>query len=206
VIGRCRLIAIEGTHGTGKTTLAHALTARLKREHHHAAQAGESARESPFLETVVVHGRGAMDISAELHIFASQIVREQLQARHLELLVCDKSVVNVLAYARLVLAREDPTTTRLLAAMHDFCRSYVALYDVAFLVSDRYELGRTADPYRPRDGVLRDAVERELVAVCAEVGLSVAPVPAGVGLERQVDWMLGRLDAAGLLAPRPAGR
>lgn len=205
MIGCCRLIAIEGTHGTGKTTLAHALTARLKREHHNAGQAGESARESPFVETVVVHGRGAMDISAELHIFASQIVREQLLARHLELLVCDKSVVNVLAYARLVLTGDDPATARLLAAMRDFCHAYVPLYDIAFLVSDRYELGGTDDPYRPRDGRLRDAVETELLSACDQVGLPLARVPAGVGLERQVDWVHGRLDRAGLLAPRAAG-
>ena len=201
MIGCCRLIAVEGTHGTGKTTLAHALVARLKREHHGAGLAGEIARESPFLEAVVVHGRGAMDISAELHIFASQIAREQLMARHLDLLVCDKTVVNVLSYARLVLASDDPATARLLAAMRDFCRSYVPLYDTAFLVSDRHELGRTVDPYRPPGDALRDAVERELVSVCAEVGLPLSPVPAGVGLERQVDWVMDRLDEAGLLAP-----
>lgn len=199
MIGRCRLIAIEGTHGTGKTTLAHALLARLKRAHHAAAYAGETARDSPFLEAVVVHGRGDIDVSAELQIFASQIAREQLLARYGGLLICDKTVVNVLAYARLVLPCPDPATERLLAAMARFCAAYVPLYDATFLVCDRHDLGRTDDPYRPRDERLREAVEVELVRVCAEVGLPLERLPVGLEPEAQVDWVLGRLRERGLV-------
>jgi nicotinamide riboside kinase len=205
VIGCCRLVGIEGTHGTGKTTLAHALAARLKREHRNAGYAGETARESPFLEAAVVHGTGFMDVSAELHIFASQVAREQVLARHLEVLLCDKTVVNVLAYARLLLTDPDPTTARLLAAMHDFCRAYATLYDAVLLVADRHDLGRTRDPYRPLDPALREAAEAELVRVCGELGLPLARVPPGLGLEGQVEWVLEHLDRAGLLDAPPAG-
>lgn len=203
-IRRCRLIALEGTHGTGKTTLALALVARLKQAHLNACYMGETARDSPFLEGVVVHGKGSMDISAELHIFATQIAREQLLARYHRVLVCDKSVVNVVAYANLLMGRSDHAS-RLLASMVGLCRAYVPLYDAAFLLSDRHQLGLTEDPFRPGDGALRDAVEAELVRICTEVGMALQPVPRGVPLERQVDWVVDRLQAAGVVPPSAAG-
>ncbi len=54
----CVVIAVEGTHASGKTTLAHALAAHYRERGIHAATVEEPARHSPFVEEIVVHGKG----------------------------------------------------------------------------------------------------------------------------------------------------
>ena len=55
----CLVIAVEGTHASGKTTLTHALIAHPgaggPRRH-----GGGTARHSPFIEEIVVHGKGQL--------------------------------------------------------------------------------------------------------------------------------------------------
>ena len=103
-IMNCRLIAIEGAHCTGKSTLVHAITARYKSRNVHAASFTEVARASAFVEQVVIHGKGCFDITAELQLLAAQIAQEQLLARYHQLLICDRSVANVLGYSRILLS------------------------------------------------------------------------------------------------------
>ena len=62
-IMNCTLIAIEGTHCTGKSTLVHAITAYYKSHNVHAASFTEVARASAFVEQVVIHGKGCFDIA-----------------------------------------------------------------------------------------------------------------------------------------------
>jgi thymidylate kinase len=43
-----RVVAIEGTHASGKTTLVHALVSRYRENGIHVTCTGEPARSSPF--------------------------------------------------------------------------------------------------------------------------------------------------------------
>ena len=54
----CVVIAVEGTHASGKTTLTHALAAHYRERGIHVATVEEPARHSPFIEEIVVHGKG----------------------------------------------------------------------------------------------------------------------------------------------------
>jgi thymidylate kinase len=58
----CVVLAIEGTHASGKTTLTHALAAYYRERGIHVATVEEPARHSPFIEEIVVHGKGAFDL------------------------------------------------------------------------------------------------------------------------------------------------
>jgi len=55
----CVVVAIEGTHASGKTTLVHALTALYRARGVLVDCTGEPARTSPFIEETVIHGKGA---------------------------------------------------------------------------------------------------------------------------------------------------
>jgi thymidylate kinase len=62
----CVLVAIEGTHASGKTTLVHALTAHYRARGVLVNCTGEPARTSPFIEEIVVHGKGVFDLATEV--------------------------------------------------------------------------------------------------------------------------------------------
>jgi hypothetical protein len=62
----CAVRAIEGIHASGKTTLTHASAARYRERGIHVASVEESARRGPFIEKIVVHGRGRFDLETEV--------------------------------------------------------------------------------------------------------------------------------------------
>ena len=47
------VLAVEGTHASGKTTLTHALAAHYREHGMHVAAVDEPARHSPFIEEIV---------------------------------------------------------------------------------------------------------------------------------------------------------
>ena len=100
----CTVLAIEGTHASGKTTLTHALAAYYRERGIHVATVEEPARHSPFIEEIVVHGRGQFDLETEADLFGAQLSAQLRAARQHTMIICDKTIANVLAYAWLVLA------------------------------------------------------------------------------------------------------
>ena len=99
----CVVIAVEGTHASGKTTLTHALAAHYRETGIHVATVEEPARHSPFVEEIVVHGHGQFDLETEVDLFAAQLSAQLRAARQHTMIICDKTIANVLAYARIVL-------------------------------------------------------------------------------------------------------
>lgn len=193
MIRRARVIAIDGAHGTGKTTLVHALASRLKERNTHIGVLGDAARSSCLVEDVAVHGSGKPDLVTELHVLATQLAGEQAMARHHEMIICDKSLLSVLAYTRLFLGDEVVgEETALFDAMTAFLHSYAPRYDAIYLLGDLYDLGRTADPYRPIDPELRASAAALIHAECEAAGANTHEVPRGLPTTEKVDWVLAR--------------
>ena len=166
----CVLVAIEGTHASGKTTLAHALTAHYRARGVLVDCVPEPARTSPYIEETVIHSKGAFDLATEVDLFAAQTSATLRAARHQHLLICDKTIVNVLAYARLVLTA-DPSSVdvAVLDAMAAFCQAWAPItYDVVFYLPDRYTV--PADPLRAKVAHLRAETAEAIRGACAAVG------------------------------------
>lgn len=147
----CAVLAIEGTHASGKTTLTHALAAYYRERGIHLATVEEPARHSPFIEEIVVHGKGQFDLECEVDLFAAQLSAQLWAARQHTMVICDKTIANVLAYAWLVLAtppRSSEAAT--LSAMEAFCRVWAGVYDVVFYCCDRFALEQAGDLYRAK--------------------------------------------------------
>jgi hypothetical protein len=196
----CVLVAIEGTHASAKTTVVHALTAHYRARGVLVDCVAEPARTSPFIEEAVIHGKGTFDLATEVDLFAAQLSAQLRAARHHHLLICDKTIVNVLAYARLIL----PTVpgrreAAVLDAMTAFCRAWAPTYDAVFHLSDRY--GDGADPFRAKVTHLQDATATAVRDVCATVGLPLVDVPEGLDLPDRVAWIARWVD--GLLSAAP---
>lgn len=104
----CAVLAIEGTHASGKTTLTHALAARYRKHGIRVATVEEPARRSPFIEKIVVHGRSRFDLEAVADLFGAQLSAQLHAARQHTMIIWNKTIANVLTYAWLVL----PTPAR----------------------------------------------------------------------------------------------
>lgn len=203
----CTTLAIEGTHAAGKTTLVHALTAYYRTQGLHAACLGEPARTSPFIDDIVIHGQGTFDLATEVDLFAAQLTSQLRTARHHEILFADKTIANVLAYARLVL---DPAVgshdAAVLDAMEQFCKAWAPTYDAVFYAHDHFDPSQPKDPYRSKVRDLQSVAHAAIRDVCVNAGLNLVDMPAGLFLEGRVNWVVSRVTSMGLDPEAPAPR
>jgi nicotinamide riboside kinase len=85
-------IAFIGTHGTGKTTLAHDLVSALKKKGIDADFLGEIARMCPFPINENTTKK------SEIWIILMQIIKEMEYEEKCDVLVCDRSVIDGYVY------------------------------------------------------------------------------------------------------------
>ena len=190
----CVVLAIEGTHASGKTTLTHALAAYYRERGVHVATVEEPARNSPFIEEIVVHGRGGFDLETEVDLLAAQLSAQLRAARQHPMIICDKTIANVLAYTWLVL--ETPPHSRAaaaLAAMEQFCRAWAGVYDAVFYCCDHYSQHQPGDPYRAKVLDLQPAADRVVRANCGTVGQRVIDIPPSMTTAQRVDSIARRV-------------
>ena len=194
----CAVIAIDGTHASGKTTLIHALTAHYRRQGINVAAMGEPARSSPFMEEIVIHQRGAFDLAAEVDVFATHLQYQLRTARNHQLLIADKTIVNVLAYARMLMdVRPDTLDAAVLGAMETFCRAWTPTYDLVFFTHDQY--CQPSDGFRAKVTDLQDTAAITLRELYQQLDVTVLDVPLGYETDQRVEWVTSRAAAAGLI-------
>jgi predicted ATPase len=190
----CRLVAIDGTHASGKTTLIHALVAHYRSRGNLVDCTGEPARSSPFIEETVIYKRGEFDLAAEVDLFAVQLTEQLRAARHQQLLICDKTIINVLAYARMFLSTAaDSHTDAVLDAMGQFCRAWSPVYDLVFYCTDLYD--QPTDPFREKVAALQVTTDRMLRDTYANAGLELYELPSGLSVHERVQWVAGHVDS-----------
>ena len=85
-------IAFIGTHGTGKTTLAHELVTKLKKKGIDAEFLGEIAKTCPF---PINEGTTK---KSQVWIILNQIIQELEAEEKTSLLICDRSVLDGYCY------------------------------------------------------------------------------------------------------------
>jgi len=85
-------IAFLGTHGTGKTTLAHDLVTRLKKRGIDAGILSEVARQCPFPINEDTTKK------SQLWIILSQIIKELEAEEKYSVVICDRSVLDGYCY------------------------------------------------------------------------------------------------------------
>jgi thymidylate kinase len=158
-IGAASRYAISGRDRTGKTTICHAVVARLRAQGVDADLVDEQSRRSVAL------AEGRRGVSTQMDLFARTVVVELEVARSSAVVVCDRSLVDILAYTDLLPPDTDPADLAMRRAMDAFADHYLATYDVVFLPSWRLE---TLDddplraPVRHRQDELAAHIERRL--------------------------------------------
>jgi predicted ATPase len=194
VLRDCVVIAVEGTHASGKTTLTYALAAHYRERGVHVATVEEPARQSPFIEEIVVHGKREFDLECEVDLFAAQLSAQLRAARQHTMIICDKTVANVLAYAWIVLKPPPGSRSAItLDAIKTFCQSWAGSYDAVFYCRDRFNQNQVGDPYRSKVLDLQADADQVVRSTCAAVGQRVIDIPPNMSTAERVEWISGRL-------------
>ncbi len=199
MLRNCLVVAVEGTHASGKTTLTHALAAYYRERGVHVACVPEPARNSPFIEEIVVHGRGEFDLETEVDLFAAQLSSQLRTARQHTMIIADKTIANVLAYAWLVLpGGPDGPHGPVLRAMETFCRAWSHVYDAVFYCCDKFDQEQVGDPYRSKVLDIQPAADRVVRSTCAGAGQRVIDIPPNMSTGQRVTWIAEQLTDLGL--------
>jgi nicotinamide riboside kinase len=195
-IRSCTAIAVEGTHSSGKTTLAYALTSYYKEQGLHVSCVEEPARSSPFMEEIVLLGQGDFDVIAELDAFGQQISTQLRAARHQTAVIVDKTFLNVVAYAKLLLPEQD---SDVVDAMLALCRATAGFYDAVLYTTDVFSPHQPGDLLRAKVASQQQTVDIMLRELAEDIGLPLIEVPQGLATVQRVEWSSAQLRDMGVL-------
>jgi predicted ATPase len=183
----CAVLAIDGTHSAGKTTLAIALTEYYRASGIDAAYVCDPARDSPLVAHVVADPNKAFDLLIEVDLLAATITNQIRAAHHRALLVTDKTVANVLAYARLFLTEPEQHAGVFLVATQ-LCHVWQP-YDLVVRCTDHFAIDLATDPYRAKVTQLQDDADHVVRDALTEVGYPVIDLPMGMSTFERIAWI-----------------
>jgi nicotinamide riboside kinase len=145
-------LALIGTHGVGKTTLAYEICSLLKKADYNVELVTEVARQSPFPVNA------ATTLEGQLWILHAQIAAELSATRHAPHVICDRAVLDNYCYLVNKFGRQ-PHLESWLAWWMD---SYSLLIGVPPL-----EAGIIADGFRSEDRAFQQRIHELLAHMLA---------------------------------------
>src|ERR1044072_3861885 len=146
-------VALVGTHGVNKTTLAYELAGVLKRRGRTVELLTEIARECPL----PLNDQGTPE--AYQWIIARQVQLEIEKSSRAEILVCDRAVLDNFAYY----ARRFSEVNQAYQALCAYCHHWMTTYDLLVRLPITHRL--TSDGFRSTDV----AFQKEIDALCDEL-------------------------------------
>jgi len=154
-------IAIVGAHGSGKSTIIYSVYSQLKKNNSRVFVAPEVARSSLFLAANEKNPKMQMDL------FGRQISSEMTNSRNCDILLCDRSLFDILMYTRLFF-QSDKEAISYSKSMSLFCKGYSSSYDHIFLTSKLYPTNVVKDDIRPEDETIQKNAGEELKNILDE--------------------------------------
>ncbi|MGH4023966.1 MAG: AAA family ATPase, partial [Pseudonocardiaceae bacterium] len=104
-------------------------------------------------------------------------------------------------YARMLLdITPDTIDAAVLNAMETFCRAWTPTYDLVFFTHDHYS--QPSDGFRAKVAGLQDTAATTLRELYQQLDVAVHDVPLGYETDQRVEWIAGRVAAAGLVVAR----
>jgi len=195
-IGSCRLVGLDGTHGTGKTSAALALTAELCQRGIRARYLPEVVRTSPYFEKGRLAHPGP---AGELDVFGEQIASEQRAAVDSEVLVCDRTLLSAVAYWQVRVPRPRGWEAALLGAAMSFVRIYVHVYDAVFLLNEPLHGVNLADGFRQIDPTFQAQAADAMTRICDDLGVIAHRLPSLDSADATLSAMVAHLTNLGYL-------
>ena len=136
-------IALVGAHGSGKSTIISSVYSELKKDNVRVSLAPEVARSSLFLAAKEITPKMQMDL------FGRQISSEMTNSRNCDILLCDRSLFDILMYTK-IFFQDDDEAKLYVQSMSSFCKYYSITYDHIFLTTKLYPPSAVKDEIRPQ--------------------------------------------------------
>lgn len=143
-------IAIIGTHGVGKTTLAHKMAYEKMQEGKSVIVLGETARECPFPLNK------QMSVEAALWIFHRQMIKELEAEQRYDVVICDRSTMDSFIYAQ-TMDIDKQEDSRLFYPMYAAI-DHMSTYDDIFFVK-KGNFQPKIDGFRDTDRAFQEQIE-----------------------------------------------
>ena len=140
-------VALVGTHGVGKTTIAYELGGAIKRRGGTVELLTEIARECPF----ALNNQASRE--AHMWIIARQVQLELEKSTRAEILICDRSVLDNYAYYQRLYGAQGVQAEALL----NYCRAWMGTYDLLVRLPAISPL--TDDGFRSTDLGFQEEIE-----------------------------------------------
>lgn len=180
--------AVIGTHNAGKTSLVLAAVSLLRRMGIEAGVTLEASRSSLYLAA------GWRGYDSQLDLFSRTVAAEMESARAHDVVLCDRSLIDVLAYTALLEAPQTEAQVSVLQAMHCFTREYVRTYRRLFVPTWHFDMTSSTDPLRKGDAAFQAAVSYQVDEIATQLAVPVTPIPdAETGAEFVADEVAGDL-------------
>src|SRR6185436_16393496 len=141
-------VALVGTHGVNKTTIAYELAGLLKRRGKTVELLTEIARECPF----PLNERASRE--AYHWIIARQVQLEIEKSPRADILVCDRAVLDNYAYY----IRRYGDSGQEAEALGSYCRAWMNTYDLLVRLPITQQLA--PDGFRSTDAVFQQEIDR----------------------------------------------
>lgn len=154
------LIAIDGTHASGKTTLLYYIAAKLKERGVNCIVLQEPARNSPLLDDVILRDIGNFDILIEADLIMNHISQCIRGTRDGDIILSDRTPVSVLAYKNLFVDTSNETETLFWEKCETLVEQWMDFYDLVFYCQDHYKIDVAKDKRRSK--ALNNQLEADL--------------------------------------------
>lgn len=183
------LIAFDGTHASGKTTLIYYVAAKLKEKGINCVVLPEPARNSPLVDDVVLRNVKSFDVPLEVDLIMNHISQCIRGTRDGEIILSDRTPVNVLAYTNLLISNKNELEKDLLGKCELLVGSWVNFYDLIFYCQDYYFADISKDNRRSKVVGIQKEVDLETRKQYDKFQCQLQYIPEGLSLEEKSDFV-----------------
>ncbi len=188
------LIAFDGTHASGKTTLKYQVAARLKERGVNCVVLPEPARRSPLIDDVVLREVDSFDIPLEIDLIMNHISQCIRGTRDGEIILSDRTPVNVLAYTELLIPKKNKLEIDLLKKCRALIETWIMFYDLIFYCQDYYIADITKDNRRSKVVGIQKEVDIETKKQYNQFGCEIQFIPEGLSLDKKADFVMNLIE------------
>lgn len=187
------LLAFDGTHASGKTTLIYQVAAKLKEKNLNCTVLPEPARNSALVDDVVLREIDTFDIPLEIDLIMNHISQCIRGTRNSEIILSDRTPVNVIAYTNLLISSNNETENDLFDKCIDLVKTWTAFYDMIFYCQDHYKIDLYADTLRSQVVEIQDEVDFETRKQYKKLNCNIYFIPKGLSLDEKTDFVLDKI-------------